>query len=139
MKANQQFKMEDDAVSPVIGVILMVAITVVLAAVVFVLVSDLGGDSGVPNFPNAKVTDGGGGTIVLEHRGGDCITISAYTWQIGGTAVADPTETATTTDGNWCVGETLNLSGTASSSNTIKAIHDESQTIVFEKTIQLGA
>ena len=41
MKANQ-FVESDEAVSPVIGVILMVAITVVLAAVVFVLVSDLG-------------------------------------------------------------------------------------------------
>lgn len=33
---------DENAVSPVIGVILMVAITVVLAAIVFVLVSDLG-------------------------------------------------------------------------------------------------
>jgi flagellin-like protein len=41
MKANQAFKANDEAVSPVIGVILMVAITVVLAAVVFVLVSNL--------------------------------------------------------------------------------------------------
>ncbi len=41
----------DDAVSPVIGVILMVAITVVLAAVVFVLVSQVGhGKAG--NLPN---------------------------------------------------------------------------------------
>ena len=36
----------DDAVSPVIGVILMVAITVVLAAIVFVLVGGLGSDRG---------------------------------------------------------------------------------------------
>lgn len=42
MKANQNFRREDEAVSPVIGVILMVAITVVLAAVVFILVNDLG-------------------------------------------------------------------------------------------------
>jgi flagellin-like protein len=44
-KANQAFKQNDEAVSPVIGVILMVAITVVLAAVVFVLVSNLGKSS----------------------------------------------------------------------------------------------
>lgn len=37
---------EEDAVSPVIGVILMVAITVVLAAVVFMLVADLSPDGG---------------------------------------------------------------------------------------------
>jgi flagellin-like protein len=44
-KANQAFNNNDEAVSPVIGVILMVAITVVLAAVVFVLVSNLGDTS----------------------------------------------------------------------------------------------
>lgn len=33
--------MDDEAVSPVIGVVLMVAITVILAGIVFVLVSDL--------------------------------------------------------------------------------------------------
>ncbi|MEA3166828.1 MAG: Archaeal Type pilin, N-terminal [Thermoplasmata archaeon] len=50
-KANQAFKQNDEAVSPVIGVILMVAITVVLAAVVFVLVSNLGkGSSSTPTF-----------------------------------------------------------------------------------------
>lgn len=45
-----------DAVSPVIGVILMVAITVVLAAVVFVLVSKLASDtpSELPDFSMAS-------------------------------------------------------------------------------------
>lgn len=42
MKANRKFVDADEAVSPVIAVILMVAITVVLAATVFVLVSDIG-------------------------------------------------------------------------------------------------
>jgi flagellin-like protein len=44
-KANRAFVRNEEAVSPVIGVILMVAITVVLAAVVFVLVSNLGKSS----------------------------------------------------------------------------------------------
>lgn len=45
MKANRKFLQADEAVSPVIAVILMVAITVVLAATVFVLVSDIGSNS----------------------------------------------------------------------------------------------
>ena len=55
-KANQAFGKNDEAVSPVIGVILMVAITVVLAAVVFVLVSNLGKGSGsaAPNIQFSK-------------------------------------------------------------------------------------
>ena len=46
MKANRKFINEEEAVSPVIAVILMVAITVVLAATVFVLVNDLGKNVG---------------------------------------------------------------------------------------------
>ena len=42
MKANQRFVNGDDAVSPVIAVILMVAITVVLAATVYLWVSGFG-------------------------------------------------------------------------------------------------
>lgn len=45
MKANRKFVESDEAVSPVIAVILMVAITVVLAATVFVLVSDIGSNT----------------------------------------------------------------------------------------------
>ncbi|MFA5860629.1 MAG: archaellin/type IV pilin N-terminal domain-containing protein [Candidatus Thermoplasmatota archaeon] len=48
MKANQAFRTRDDAVSPVIAVILMVAITVVLAATVYVWVSGFGAQSGTP-------------------------------------------------------------------------------------------
>jgi flagellin-like protein len=49
MKANQKFlNGGDEAVSPVIAVILMVAITVVLAATVYVWVSGFGTQSGSP-------------------------------------------------------------------------------------------
>ena len=48
MKANRTFLKGDDAVSPVIAVILMVAITVVLAATVYVWVSGFGASSNQP-------------------------------------------------------------------------------------------
>ena len=41
MKANRKFKEEEEAVSAVIGVILMVAITVAIAATVYVYVSGM--------------------------------------------------------------------------------------------------
>ena len=41
MKANRKFKNEEEAVSAVIGVILMVAITVAIAATVYVYVSGM--------------------------------------------------------------------------------------------------
>jgi flagellin-like protein len=51
MKANKKFIKEEKAVSAVIGVILMVAITVAIAATVYVYVSGMMGDS-EPATPN---------------------------------------------------------------------------------------
>jgi flagellin-like protein len=64
---------EDRAVSPVIGVILMVAITVILAAVIGAFVLGLGdgiGDSG----PQASISgEYNGSEVVFSHNGGDSI------------------------------------------------------------------
>src|SRR4051812_13673222 len=48
MKANQFLAQDDEGVSPVIAVILMVAITVVLAATVYVWVSGFGAQTSQP-------------------------------------------------------------------------------------------
>ena len=69
-KANQAFNQNDEAVSPVIGVILMVAITVVLAAVVFVLVSNLGkGSEKAPNLSFNKDSSARTLTVVQADPG----------------------------------------------------------------------
>lgn len=56
MKANRKFVEGEDAVSAVIGVILMVAITVAIAATVYVYVSGMLG-GGVKGTPAVSVTD----------------------------------------------------------------------------------
>ena len=63
---------EDRAVSPVIGVILMVAITVILAAVIGAFVLGLG-DSVSETSPNAQVSFDFNGTddFSMTHEGGD--------------------------------------------------------------------
>jgi flagellin-like protein len=55
MKANRKFIEGDEAVSAVIGVILMVAITVAIAATVYVYVSGMIG-SGTQSTPNVSMT-----------------------------------------------------------------------------------
>jgi flagellin-like protein len=75
MKANKAFRTADEAVSPVIGVILMVAITVVLAAVVFVLVTRLAGNQQqqAPSitFDTQSTSTGFGGRLtVVAAQGG---------------------------------------------------------------------
>lgn len=73
---KELFNDNERGVSPVIGVILMVAITVILAAVIGAFVLDLG--SSVSNTaPQASISvdevNANDNTIVLQHSGGDTI------------------------------------------------------------------
>ena len=70
----KQLLNDDDAVSPVIGVILMVAITVILAAVIGTFVLGLG-DQVQTTAPNANFQfdydDAQSGNLTITHSGGD--------------------------------------------------------------------
>ena len=81
MVSNIQFDTDDRAVSPVIGVILMVAITVILAAVIGTFVLGLG-DSLGDNQPTAQLSvdldqDADPAELTIEHNGGDSISSEA--------------------------------------------------------------
>ncbi|SNZ12393.1 flagellin N-terminal-like domain-containing protein [Natronoarchaeum philippinense] len=71
---------DDDAVSPVIGVILMVAITVILAAVIGAFVLDIGGSQeSAPqvqwDWADNSTDDGSNlGSVTVEHGGGDTVS-----------------------------------------------------------------
>ena len=71
---NRNIRKEESAVSPVIGVILMVAITVILAAVIGAFVFGMGTPEKTPA-ANIEITsaEATGDTITLEHRGGDSL------------------------------------------------------------------
>jgi len=72
MKLNQLFA-DDDAVSPVIGVILMVAITVILAAVIGTFVLGLG-DQVSETAPQATFSfDYDGSELTITHESGEQI------------------------------------------------------------------
>ena len=71
---------DERAVSPVIGVILMVAITVILAAVIGAFVLGLGGDQ--EQTPQATLSIQSGdaaGEIDIRHRGGQTLEASEIT------------------------------------------------------------
>ena len=72
---------EERAVSPVIGVILMVAITVILAAVIGAFVLGLGGETDAA--PQASLTlideTSTEDQFLIEHRGGDRIDFNDIT------------------------------------------------------------
>jgi flagellin-like protein len=90
MKLTQLFTSDESerAVSPVIGVILMVAITVILAAVIGTFVLGLG-DQVQETSPSAQWDwDGDGDTsdVVLTHQSGDNVTASNVEVTGGGLA-----------------------------------------------------
>lgn len=78
-KANQ-FLEGEDAVSPVIGVILMVAITVILAAVIAAFVFGMGPPEQAPQ-ASIRLSDASKATnnITLQHQGGDVIDLTKTT------------------------------------------------------------
>jgi flagellin-like protein len=91
MKLTKLFNDSDDsrAVSPVIGVILMVAITVILAAVIGTFVLGLG-DS-VESAPQASFNfdyDDSTGNVTVTHRGGDTVNTNSTDLRINGTEIS---------------------------------------------------
>jgi flagellin-like protein len=82
---------DEDAVSPVIGVILMVAITVILAAVIGTFVLGLGGN--VESTPQAQFTHDqvNKSYITFTHDGGDSIPSDTVSFTVSGsTSVNSP-------------------------------------------------
>jgi flagellin-like protein len=76
---------DERAVSPVIGVILMVAITVILAAVIATFVLDLGRDQ--QRAPQASFNFEGDSTsdVTVTHNGGDTISSDNIVFRGAGT------------------------------------------------------
>ena len=89
MKLHELFA-DDDAVSPVIGVILMVAITVILAAVIGTFVLGLGGQVQSTS-PNAQFTfnEESDGNLSITHDGGDAVAINNVNVTSDGDALDD--------------------------------------------------
>jgi len=121
---------DDRGVSPVIGVILMVAITVILAAVIGTFVLGLG-DS-LEQAPQAQLDAEYDGTdIVLNHEGGDSLSSGDITVKWGGD-----------TDPN--LGNDLSVGGSetvvsapddAEAGSTLTVVHDPSESILLETEI----
>jgi flagellin-like protein len=117
MKLNELFA-DDDAVSPVIGVILMVAITVILAAVIGTFVLGLGSE--VQETPAAQFTfnEPADGEIDVTHDGGDPVEADnlevVVTSGGSGPYCTDATAWGGNSEvsaGNTCSGEVDDLSG----------------------------
>lgn len=108
---------DDRAVSPVIGVILMVAVTVILAAVVSMLVLGMGSD--VESHPQASFSfdyDSSADTVDITHEGGDTLANSSVSVIVEGTEDAGAWP-----DAEISAGDTY-TTGTVSSGDSIRVV-----------------
>jgi len=85
LETLKQLFAEERAVSPVIGVILMVAITVILAAVIGTFVLGMGDEIGTRT-PQASFgfDYDGSSTLTITHNGGDSIADGELTTKVTG-------------------------------------------------------
>jgi flagellin-like protein len=129
MKLTQLIS-EDDAVSPVIGVILMVAITVILAAVIGAFVLGLGGNQNVTpqvTFDTAENDT----TVVFTHSSGDTIQDAEEKLTLAGPLASGETpgdlssDASNVTSNEFSVGDKINAAldtGTASNGDEVRVV-----------------
>lgn len=113
-------KKEDAGVSPVIGVILMVAVTLVLAAVISVALlgaTDRVGDP-VPTATFDMEYDSG--TVTLEHESGASIDKSSLSVLVGGDEVDENVTYSDTDSDSITVGNTMEFA--ANSGDEVKLL-----------------
>lgn len=119
---------EDRGVSPVIGVILMVAITVILAAVIGAFVLDLGGSLGGSQAPSASVSgQDNSGTVVFSHNGGDTMDGSALY------IVDSDGRTSAGFSGDFGAGQTIE--STDHAAGTVSLVYDDGDASVTLATV----
>lgn len=126
------FSRNEEAVSPVIGVILMVAITVILAAVIAAFVFGLGGSQSAA--PTASIVaandpDNPGANMKIQHKGGDLL--KGGEWKLSVVTVGSAPAFNTSVDGSdLTVGAqvTVNTTTTALSIITNQTVVDAAGT-----------
>ena len=161
---TDRLESNDRGVSPVIGVILMVAITVILAAVIGTFVLDLGQSAG-NSAPSASLTvslDAGANETAIAHKGGDSLVASQTrlivanesgdgqvtfeggddpdSFSVGDTVTVNTTTNPAVQDSVWSTqSATSNPSDTfeiqSGNQYSVQLIDLESQRVIFETTV----
>lgn len=121
----------ENAVSPVIGVILMVAITVILASVIAVFVFSMAPPKQAPSI-SAKL-EVNGTSIDIRHSGGDEI----YWNEITVTAEGIGNASVAPTNGTLFVGQKATIVTNASGVVRVIGVHRESQQTLFDTKVRV--
>ncbi|WP_185715500.1 type IV pilin [Halocatena pleomorpha] len=106
MRTKQLLYGEERGVSPVIGVIVMVAITVILAAVIGAFVFGLGGEQEQP--PQARLDLAvNGEQVTLRHDSGDALAVRTMDIVLDGSSIGSGALEPGGSDEAYTAGETI--------------------------------
>lgn len=120
VRSNISLFDKERAVSPVIGVIMMVAITVILAAVIGAFVFGLGGQQQQP--PQARLDfDFSDGAVTISHSSGDALSRANIDVVIDGSAVGEGALSSAGSDDKYTAGEEV-YSGSVDTGDEIRVI-----------------
>jgi archaeal type IV pilus assembly protein PilA len=138
---DMKFTKNDEAVSPVIGVILMVAITVILAAVIAAFVFGMAGNISKTKVVAATAQQPAADSIVVTYQGGqDAQTCTGIHWTILDSSGATETDMWMGTNVGTTpltVGTAKALPGTAGKDHVTAVAHfsDGSDQVILDNTI----
>ncbi len=140
---NNSVSPDNRAVSPVIGVILMVAITVILAAVIGGFVLGLGGD--LQSAPQAQLeasyTTAGNDGVELSHNGGDPIPMGDLDIKFASDPAqdfADATDSGSDgPDTEFQVGDNAQFTSISVGDEIrVQVIHTPSESVLLDTTVE---
>ena len=137
----------DTGVSEVIGVVLLLVMAIALFSTIYLFVMDEALDVSEKASPSATVLGTiGGSDIILEHRGGDAlsldtkimITISGVTYNM---TIGDLLDNESKGDGKWNIGERLSYAPSLDITGRqvrILVIDEESGSVIMQGILQEG-
>jgi flagellin-like protein len=129
MSKSNQFLKEEDAVSPVIGVILMVAITVILAAVIAAFVFGMGPPEQAPQ-ASIRMTNQSTSGFTLQHQGGEMIEFSKINITVGGADIG----AVNASIGSLKAGESIYIPTTVADQDSVVIVDRQSQQLIASFT-----
>jgi flagellin-like protein len=151
MKSKLKAILDDDrGVSPVIGVILMVAITVILAAVIGTFVLGLGDSLNQAPQAQLDAESPSSSEVEINHNGGDSIPVGELRVVLDGSSNTDTASSLVAdnlsgSDSDFNVGETLTLTASEMEDNSfdvsgetqVRVIHVPSESIILDTEVDI--
>ncbi|MDI6903426.1 MAG: type IV pilin N-terminal domain-containing protein [Methanocellales archaeon] len=138
-KANQRFVKDEKAVSPVIGVILMVAITVILAAVIAAFVFGITPPAAAPDLHfTSVVADASDDAVTMTAIGTAVVPLGDLKCVVQDTTATKAIIADAGTTGSIEAGERLNLTGVsfgAGDSVHVVITHTPTGTLLLDQTV----